>query len=82
MVKMQIGKKGLTSEFIESVKFAFKNSEVVRVNLLKNSKRDREETKKIAEEIVNGLGGKKGEYTHKIIGFTIAIRKWRKPRRQ
>ena len=80
MIKMQIGKNGLSDEFIDSLKLAFKNTENIRIHLLKSSTRDRQEVKEIAEKIISELG-EKGKYTHKIIGFTIALRKWRRARK-
>jgi RNA-binding protein YhbY len=74
MMKLNIGKNGLTSEFIENLKKMFVKAESIRVGLLKSSTRDREEVKKWAEEMVRALGK---NYTYKIIGYTIALRKWR-----
>jgi len=75
---MQIGKKGFTPEFIEDLKMRFKNVENIRVSLLKSSTRDKQEAKKIAEEIIEKLGDK---YTYKLIGYTIILKKWRKARK-
>jgi len=77
MIKMHLGKKGLTPEFIEDIKVRFKQAESVRIGLLKSSTRDREEIKQWADKIKSELGEK---YTYKIIGFTIVVRKWRKAR--
>lgn len=77
LVKMQIGKKGLTSEFVENLKKAFNNVENVRVHLLKSAGHDRKKVKEIAEEIVSELGAK---YTYRVIGFTIVVKKWRRKR--
>lgn len=73
-MKVNLGKKGLTPEFIENLKKTFVTAESVRIGLLKSSTRDKAEVKKWAEEIVNSLGK---NYTYKIIGYTIAVRKWR-----
>jgi len=78
ILKMQIGKKGLTPEFMADLKKHFEKVENVRVSLLKASGRDRESTKEIRDQIIEELGPK---YTAKIIGFTLAIKKWRKARR-
>ena len=77
-VKLQLGKQGLTPEFIGNVKKAFENVESVRISLLKGSGRDREKTAEIKDKILEGLGPK---YTARVIGFTIVLRKWRKARR-
>ena len=75
--KTQLGKNGLTEGFIESLKNSFKTYETARISILKSATRSREESEKIAEDICKALGK---NYTCKIIGFTILVRKWRKPR--
>lgn len=75
MVKLQLGKNGLTAEFIANIKKIFVNAEHVRVGLLKSATRDKEEAKKIAEKLVSELGK---NFTFKIIGYTIVLRRWRK----
>jgi len=75
LVTLQIGKKGLTAEFIINLKKLFETAEHARVSILKSATRDREELKKWADEIVSKLGM---NYTCKIIGWTIVLRKWRK----
>jgi RNA-binding protein YhbY len=77
MIQLQIGKNGLTKEFIETLKNAFKNTENIRVSVLKSATRDRSELKEWAEKIVGDLGE---SYTSKVIGWTIVLRKWRKAR--
>ena len=79
MVKLQMGKNGFTAKFLENIKliFANKDTESVRVGLLKTSSRDKEQAKEWAEQIVSSLGP---NYTYKIIGYTITLRKWRKAR--
>lgn len=75
--KTQIGKNGLTEGFIESLKNSFKTYETARISILKSATRSREQSEKLGEDICRQLGR---NYTYKIIGFTILIRKWRKPR--
>lgn len=77
MVKLQMGKNGLTQDFIENLKNIFINAESVRVGILKSSTRDKEQAKNWAEEIISKLGK---NYTYKVIGYTIVLRKWRKAR--
>jgi RNA-binding protein YhbY len=74
MIRLNLGKKGLTEEFIENLKLLFVKAESIRISLLKSSTRDKAEVKNWAEEIVTKLGK---NYTYKIIGYTIAVRKWR-----
>lgn len=72
MSKFQIGKNGLTAGVVQSLQLAFKKSKTVRISLLKNAINEREKIKQIAEEITNKL---EGNYSFKIIGFTIVMRK-------
>ena len=74
---MQLGKQGITENFINSLKNQFKNSQVMKISVLKSATRDREEIIKINEELLERLGK---NFTGRIIGFTIILRKWRKAR--
>ncbi|MFZ5955541.1 MAG: YhbY family RNA-binding protein [Nanoarchaeota archaeon] len=76
--KIQIGKKGLTEEIIEQIRKIFENEQILKISLLKSSTRDKNEARNMAEGIVKKLGL---NYTYKVIGFTISVRKWRKPQR-
>ena len=73
-IKMQLGKSGLTSGFIESLRKTFKNRDLVRISLLKTYSRDRENLKITAEELCNNLGDI-GTFKYTIIGFTIILKK-------
>lgn len=77
LVNLQIGKNGLTAEFISGLKNVFKNNENVRVSVLKSATRDRSELKEISAKILAELGK---NYTCNIIGYTLVLRKWRKAR--
>ena len=72
---IQIGKQGITDNFIETLKNHFKKSENVKISVLKNATRNKNEINKFSEEILDKLGRK---YTSRIIGFTIVVKKWRK----
>ena len=69
-VKFQLGKNGLTDNFIDSLVLAFKNRRQVRIPVLKSATRDKEEIKKIAEEIQDKINFKTAS---RIIGFTIIL---------
>lgn len=78
--EIQLGKNGITENFISSLKHLFDTHENVRLSVLKSA---RDETGKIkmkeyADEILKHLGQ---NYTAKIIGFKIIIQKWRKSKR-
>ena len=74
----QIGKHGITDNFILSLKNLFKKHWNVKISVLKNATRDKKEIKKFSDEILEKLGK---NYTSKIIGFTIVVKKWRKVRK-
>ena len=74
--QIQLGKQGITENFIETLKSYFKKHNNVKISVLKSCCRDKEELKKISKEILNKLGE---NYTAKTIGYTIAVKKWRKP---
>lgn len=71
-VNFQIGKLGITDGVIESLKLAFKNHKRIRISLLQSSRRNRQNIKDIAEEIVSKLGN---HFEYRIIGFTIIVKK-------
>jgi len=73
--KVQLGKKGLTKEFIEQVKKLFESEKVVKVSILKSACRDKVEARRLSEELVESLGKK---YNYKLIGYVITIIKFRK----
>lgn len=73
--KTQIGKQGVTDNFILSLKNQFKNRRNIKISVLKSARSSKEDVKKYSEEIVEKLGNK---YTIKVIGFTIIVKKWRR----
>lgn len=74
--KVQIGKQGITDNFITTLKDHFKKSENIKISVLKNATRNRKEMKDLSNKILDKLGK---NYTSRTIGFTIVIKKWRKP---
>lgn len=74
---MQLGKNGLTESFIQTLKGHFEKHDTVRISVLKSARESREDIKKYGNEIVEKLGK---NYTTKIIGFKIILKKWRKAR--
>ncbi|MDO8516696.1 MAG: YhbY family RNA-binding protein [Nanoarchaeota archaeon] len=75
VMQLQMGKKGLTDNFVNQLKLIFEKEHLIKVSLLKSSTRDKAEAKKIADELVAKLGV---HYSHTMIGYKITIRKWRK----
>ena len=76
LTTIQLGKNGLTNNFILTLKNHFKKYNNVKVSVLRSCCRDKEELKKISKKIIDKLGV---NYTAKTIGYTLAIKKWRKP---
>ena len=76
--QIQLGKQGLTDNFIETLKNHFKKNKNVKVSVLKSAGHDKIKVKEYSEEILKKLGE---YYTARIIGFKIVVKKWRKPRR-
>ena len=75
---VQLGKQGITDNFISTLESHFKNHGNVKICVLKSARESREKVKRYSEEILEKLGK---NYTAKIIGFTINVKKWRKARR-
>ena len=75
---LQIGKNGLTEGTIKNIKTCFKTRENIKICLLKSAGHNKKTAEEIAEKIVSELGSK---YTCRIVGFTIFLKKWRKPRK-
>ncbi len=75
LVNFQLGKAGLTEGFIESLRLAFTKNKVAKISFLPSSTRDKEEMKKIAEEICAKLDDEKHKYIFKLIGFTLTVRR-------
>ena len=72
---IQLGKQGLTDNFMETLKDHFKKHDNVRISVLKSSGHEKEKVKKISDEILEKLGK---NYTSRVIGFKIVLKKWRK----
>ncbi len=80
--KIQIGKNGITKNFIETLKSYFKKHTIVKISVLKNNLDEfdnkKEKIKEYSEKILSELGK---SYTSKTIGHTIIVQKWRKEKR-
>ncbi|MFA5485074.1 MAG: YhbY family RNA-binding protein [Candidatus Pacearchaeota archaeon] len=73
--KLQLGKRGITPEFVDQLKIIFQKQKIIRINLLKSACRDKEQKTELAEELVKNLGS---NYKYKIIGYVIVLLKFRK----
>ena len=75
--QIQLGKKGLTKEFLKGLKNRFEkpSTKNLKITVLKSARESREDMKIYSEKIKKFLGPK---VTTRIIGFSIFIKKWRK----
>lgn len=76
--QIQLGKQGVTENFILTLKNHFKKHNNMKVKVLKNAGHSKEQVKGYMEEILEQLGNK---YTARVIGFSIFVKQWRKARR-
>jgi RNA-binding protein YhbY len=76
-IEIQLGKKGLTKEFLDGLKIRMDKKEVknIKIHVLPSARESREDVKKFSEEILKFLGNK---YSARIIGFSIFVKKWRR----
>jgi len=81
LCKFQLGKQGLTDNFILNIEKAFQTHKNVKINVLKSSieegKKGKTQVKEYADKILSRLGP---NYTARAVGFVISIKKWRKAR--
>jgi RNA-binding protein YhbY len=78
-IEMQLGKKGLTKEFVKDIEKRLEKhrNAVLKISVLKSARESKADIKKYAEELVNQLGEK---FTYRVLGFSIFLKKWRKAR--
>ena len=83
MGTLQIGKNGITSNFMNTIETMFKNHHMIKISVLKSArgegKEAKEEVKKYAYQILKKIDK---NYTTKIIGFVIILQKWRRAMRE
>ena len=72
---IQLGKNNVTDNFIETLKKHFKNHENIKISVLKSVRKNKLQVKEFSEEILEKLGK---NYTARVVGFTIFVKKWRK----
>ena len=75
--ELQIGKNGITQNFMDTLKTYFQKTRTVKISVLSSARESKVDVKKYSKELLDRLGV---HYTAKIIGFTITLKKWRKPR--
>jgi RNA-binding protein YhbY len=78
-MEIQLGKKGLTSEFIDDIEKRLEKHRniTLKISVLKSARESKKDVKKYADELIEKLGEK---YTARTLGFSIFLKKWRKAR--
>jgi RNA-binding protein len=71
-VIFQLGKRGLTEEFIDTIRKSFKRHEIVKISLLKSYSRDKEQILQDADKICSEIGCKQ-----KLLGYTLILKRQR-----
>jgi len=79
-IEIQLGKNGLSKEFMEDLKKRFDKRGVknIKIKVLPSARESRDDVKKYSEEIMKYLGNK---FNSRIIGFSIFVKKFRKEQR-
>ena len=82
LIVMQLGKGGITDNFISTLQNHFKKHQNVKVSVLKSILPEtggKKMVKEYSEQILEKLGK---NYTSRVIGFTISVKKWRREMRE
>lgn len=78
IITMQVGKNGLTENFISSLENAFKVHKFIKVTYLKSSGRTHESVEADGKKIIDKLGK---NFIYHRMGFVLTLRKLRGERR-
>lgn len=78
MATYQLGKGGVTPNFVSTVKGGFNKNKNLKVVVLQAFSRDKAQIKKTAEDLCVALTDDKMKVRSRIIGFTIILWKLRK----
>ena len=76
--QLQMGKAGLSPEFVEQVRSVFDTDKLVKISILRSCCRDKSDARRIGEELVERLGPKFG---FKLVGYVLTVVKFRKDQR-
>ena len=75
VANIQLGKQGLSDNFIQTLKHHFQKHKNVKVSVLKNARENKDDVKEYSKKILEKLGK---NYTARVVGFKIMVKKWRK----
>ncbi len=73
--QVQLGKQGVTDNFIATLKNHFNKHDNVKVKVLKSAGHEKAKVEEYKDEILESLGKR---YTARTIGFSIFVKKWRR----
>jgi len=71
----QLGKNGVTDNFILTLQNHFKKNKIVRIKVLKSACRNKKELEKFKNNLLEKF---RGNFRAKIIGYVIVLRKFGK----
>jgi RNA-binding protein YhbY len=77
LLKIQLGKNGLSDNFFLTLDSHFKNHKNLKISVLKSARESKQDTLNYSKKILEHLGD---HYTARVIGHTICLKKWRKSR--
>ena len=73
VVNVQIGKSGITENFIDNLKKASVQHSQIRISVLQSFSRNKTKIKETAEEICKRMETERFRFKAKVLGFTILI---------
>jgi len=73
--QVQLGKQGINENFIQTLKEHFNKCKNVKISVLKSARKNKSDVRNFSEEILEKLGR---NYTARVVGFTIFVKRWRK----
>jgi len=75
LTQVQLGKNGITENFIATLRDHFKKHSNVKVSVLRSFCRDKKELKEIELKMIEMLGK---NFTSRSVGYTIMVKKHRR----
>ena len=76
--RLQIGKNGLSQEFVQQVKKIFENEQILKISILKSARKNKQDAEKIGQKLVDALGK---NYIFRLVGYVLTINKFRRDMR-
>ena len=73
VVNVQIGKTGITENFIDNLKKASMQHSQIRISVLQSFSRDKAKIKEVAGDICKQIETDRFRFKAKVLGFTILI---------